>query len=760
MRVGSRMPRLLLPLFLIVLPEQHVEAVQSLAECGNKLEGRLPKECGVAAYSYSPLCSTDGTTSACCSSNATTSNGSNAAPATLNELIERTEAIVSSIVAAAMPEVSNLCEYREGCSCSLKAVSNNLGDMVCVDGLGDAEGCARDGRMLNLEESAVRIAPETPTPYSENYNGMICATQGLDTTFKAKFETDGDWLAWQYFGSDQGMFRSYPGGPRETDDYDPRRRPWYTIAANGPKDVVLVVDTSGSMGENNRLGLTKDALKALIDSLAPTDRLGLVEFDASAQIFTPGTSSGFLEMTSAGKEQASAAIDGLRASGSTNFRAGLQTALEYFKRARDGGTSTYCESVIVFITDGRDTAIEDGQITKREMIEEVRGYYDALGTDYPQPNLFTLSMGDDADNAMPAMFACAFAGVWASVSDGQDPLSQLASFFAFFALSLTNEDRVVWADLYEDASGAGLVTTASQAVFREAGGALMGVVGVDVMLGSLKDVATQEQIESAIQARSQQCMGKLDDVECELQLVRSQSATPSECPAPADSGGGCVNVHEGMAFWAPPLGEKKTRDDAENDCKSKGYNGLADFADYDQLAMVASLASPDGSWVALNDRGVEGSYFPPSSEHPFDLCDLRQNQAIGADTRCEKLWGFGEPNDYGDGEDCVFVDPRGTYNNLNDQGCEKLHHYVCGGPTCDGGAVGDGGAVNSENIGGIIGGAVGGAAALGLLLIVVAVCCCKKKKKAAPPAAAAPQMVAQGSAVDAVPMGQPVAYPV
>ena len=649
MRVGSRMPRLLLPLFLIVLPEQHVEAMQSLAECGNKLEGRLPKECG--ARPTPTRRSAPRTASRPAAARATTSNGSNAAPATLNELIERTEAIVSSIVAAAMPEVSNLCEYREGCSCSLKAVSNNLGDMVCVDGLGDADNCARDGRMLNLEESAVRIAPETPTPYSENYNGMICATQGLDTTFKAKFETDGDWLAWQYFGSDQGMFRSYPGGPRAEDDYDPRRRPWYTIAANGPKDVVLVVDTSGSMGENNRLGLTKDALKALIDSLAPTDRLGLVEFDASAQIFTPGTSSGFLEMTSAGKQQASAAIDGLRASGSTNFRAGLQTALEYFKRARDGGTSTYCESVIVFITDGRDTAIEDEQITKREMIEEVRGYYDALGTDYPQPNLFTLSMGDDADNAMPAMFACAFDGVWASVSDGQDPLSQLASFFAFFALSLTNEDRVVWADLYEDASGAGLVTTASQAVFREAGGALMGVVGVDVMLGSLKDVATQEQIESAIQARSQQCMGKLDDVECELQLVRSQSATPSECPAPADSDGGCVNVHEGLAFWAPPLADKKTRDDADNDCKSKGYDGLAVFANLDELAMWRR--SPRRT--ARGWRSTTGASRATSTSSAPVWMRLRQNS--DRRDRAEAV-GFGEPNDYGDGEDCVFVDPR------------------------------------------------------------------------------------------------------
>ena len=64
----------------------------------------------------------------------------------------------------------------------------------------------------------------------------------------------------------------------------------------------------------------------------------------------------------------------------------------------------------------------------------------------------------------------------------------------------------------------------------------------------------------------------------------------------------------------------------------------------------ASLASPDGSWVALNDRGNEGDY--------GSFADPETNP---------KLWGFGEPNDYGDGEDCVFVDPRGTYNNLNDQ---------------------------------------------------------------------------------------------
>ena len=82
------------------------------------------------------------------------------------------------------------------------------------------------------------------------------------------------------------MFRSYPAGAKDG-GYDPRLRPWYTIAANGPKDVVVVVDVSGSMSSNNRMDLTKNALKALVESLAPTDRLGLVEFSSSSEVSSP-----------------------------------------------------------------------------------------------------------------------------------------------------------------------------------------------------------------------------------------------------------------------------------------------------------------------------------------------------------------------------------------------------------------------------------------------------------------------------------------
>ena len=49
----------------------------------------------------------------------------------------------------------------------------------------------------------------------------------------------------------------YPGNPGKCpngkNNYDPRVRPWYVAASTGPKDVVLILDTSGSMGNHGRI---------------------------------------------------------------------------------------------------------------------------------------------------------------------------------------------------------------------------------------------------------------------------------------------------------------------------------------------------------------------------------------------------------------------------------------------------------------------------------------------------------------------------
>ena len=50
-----------------------------------------------------------------------------------------------------------------------------------------------------------------------------------------------------YIGTSLGSFRAYPAIGGCSGDYDPRFRPWYVAATAGAKNVVLIIDVSGSM---------------------------------------------------------------------------------------------------------------------------------------------------------------------------------------------------------------------------------------------------------------------------------------------------------------------------------------------------------------------------------------------------------------------------------------------------------------------------------------------------------------------------------
>ena len=84
-----------------------------------------------------------------------------------------------------------------------------------------------------------------------------------------------DVIKWQYFASEDGMLANYPAFQDEADcsSYDPRFRPFYVETATPePKDVVLVIDTSGSMG-GNKILLAKEAAKTVLSTMNPRDRV-------------------------------------------------------------------------------------------------------------------------------------------------------------------------------------------------------------------------------------------------------------------------------------------------------------------------------------------------------------------------------------------------------------------------------------------------------------------------------------------------------
>jgi Ca-activated chloride channel family protein len=109
------------------------------------------------------------------------------------------------------------------------------------------------------------------------------------------------------------------------------------IEAEDRKDAVLtfVIDVSGSMDRENRLGLVKRALRLLVDELRPTDKVGIVVYGSNAQTVLPHT---YADRSRHGRERIMDAIDRLRPDGSTYAEAGLREGYRMANRAFEPGS--------------------------------------------------------------------------------------------------------------------------------------------------------------------------------------------------------------------------------------------------------------------------------------------------------------------------------------------------------------------------------------------------------------------------------------
>lgn len=107
-------------------------------------------------------------------------------------------------------------------------------------------------------------------------------------------------------------------------------------------DLMLVVDTSGSMG-GAKLDLVRRTIEFVVSQLRPRDRLALVTFGSEVHL-----EHGFLAMDKAGRAQATARARALRAGSCTNLSGGLLQGLQLLRERR---TQAPVSSVFL-LTDG------------------------------------------------------------------------------------------------------------------------------------------------------------------------------------------------------------------------------------------------------------------------------------------------------------------------------------------------------------------------------------------------------------------------
>jgi Ca-activated chloride channel homolog len=175
------------------------------------------------------------------------------------------------------------------------------------------------------------------------------------------------------------------------------------------KDVIFVLDTSGSMAEAGKMEKARAALLFGVRALRPADRFNVINFAGEEHLMT----TGLLQADAAGRAMGEEFISKLRPVGGTNINGALLAAMGQFDRSER-------PRILVFLTDGLPTVGETNVKRIEESVHEAR---------VPGVRLFTFGVGYDVNTALLDKLAADNGGVAEYVEPREDLEVKVSNFF-------------------------------------------------------------------------------------------------------------------------------------------------------------------------------------------------------------------------------------------------------------------------------------------------------------------------------------------
>jgi len=412
-----------------------------------------------------------------------------------------------------------------------------LADTIC----GDGTECSRlwdySISRVSLPQAVANGPNRNPT--DPNVIETVCFSRALDAWFVEKSNQDAEYwnVAYglevppMYFGAHNGVFRIYPAHrASECGVYDPTVRPWYISASSGPKNILMILDISGSMNDYDKIGLMKQAAKRIVSTLTVADRIAIVPFASQPTNVIARDTKYMYTATEENKQLILEQIDGLEAGGQTNFMEAFQQGFDIFNKTIAQEYHVNCNSAVLFLTDGR---MSPGQYTEAQVIQHVTSNLQHVEDLIGHPTLlFTYSVSEDAQvDQFPRDLACAVdTGVWSKIESEDEIVDSLTSYYHLFALGLgldKNEDFTAWVEPYVYSTGGVLGTTVSAPVYdRDKDPPLfLGVVGVDLRMSAVSIALGDES--TSLQRIINQSTAKCPTLEltlCELESFRRRGS--------------------------------------------------------------------------------------------------------------------------------------------------------------------------------------------------------------------------------------------
>uniref|UniRef100_A0AAR2LQX6 VWFA domain-containing protein n=1 Tax=Pygocentrus nattereri TaxID=42514 RepID=A0AAR2LQX6_PYGNA len=214
---------------------------------------------------------------------------------------------------------------------------------------------------VNLSLSVVQVPTNMYNKDPDIVNGVYWS-EALNKVFVDNFERDPS-LIWQYFGSAKGFFRQYPGVKWHPDEhgvisFDCRNRKWYIQAATSPKDVVILVDVSGSM-KGLRLTIARQTVSSILDTLGDDDFFNIIAYNQEIHYVEPCLNGTLVQADRTNKDHFREHLDKLFAKGIGLLGEALAEAFTILNEFNQAGRGSVCSRAIMLVTDGATKMYDD-----------------------------------------------------------------------------------------------------------------------------------------------------------------------------------------------------------------------------------------------------------------------------------------------------------------------------------------------------------------------------------------------------------------
>ena len=192
------------------------------------------------------------------------------------------------------------------------------------------------------------------------------------------------------------------------------------------KDIILVLDTSGSM-QGEKMDQAKEAARYVLNHLNPLDRFAIVSFATTTRSFSPSLEP------AAQADKGKDFLDRLEAMGSTDINRAMIEAVGLAEEVRP--------TTLIFLTDGLPT----------EGVTVTGAILDNVAREAPDNvRIFSFGVGDDVDTDLLDQISLDHGGASTYVRPGEEIDEEVSAFYRKVKIPVLSDLSLDWGDIIVD----------------------------------------------------------------------------------------------------------------------------------------------------------------------------------------------------------------------------------------------------------------------------------------------------------------------